>query len=279
MALVMVINSFQGWSSDEQRREFVKHLMGEVEDTGPLSQCYEKMTVTELKEECKTRGIKGYNGKKKDTLIELIKQGPKTKSKKDKTKEVVLSKNFYKAEFAESFRKDPSAMKAPELKKAVGKSGFDIADKLPPVERDGKMMTNTSFGAKKDDMIEILTTHLDTLDIDELRAEDDEKRSAETPVASDAESVDTTKLGDRCVEEDSSSDEDDEPLIKVEEVEAPKKETKKETKKKKSVEVEVEVEKSESKKARRRNKARKEAVDDLPSEDDFAPCAADFHAE
>ena len=197
------------------------------------------------------------------------------------TKEVVLSKNFYKAEFAESFRKDPSAMKAPELKKAVGKSGFDIADKLPPVERDGKMMTNTSFGAKKDDMIEILTTHLNTLDIDELRAEDDEKRSAETPVASDAESVDTTKLGDRWVEEDSSSDEDDEPLIKVEEVEAPKKETKKETKKKKSVEVEVEVEveKSESKKARRRNKARKEAVDDLPSEDDFAPCAADFHAE
>ena len=207
MALMFAIDSFQGWEDAAQKQAFVKHMLGDVPvaASGTATSAYDKMTVQELKEECKSKGIKGITQKKRAELLELLKQGPQIKSKKDKTKAVVLDKNFYKAEFVEKFREDPNTIKVSELKKAVGKKGFDIADQLPPVERkDGKVMENTAFGAKKENMIEILTSHFDGIDIEELKAEDAEKKAVEKPIASEVSSAESSEA------EPSSSDEESE---------------------------------------------------------------------
>ena len=287
MALMFAIDSFQGWEDAAQKQAFVKHLLGDVPvaASGTATSAYDKMTVQELKEECKSKGIKGITQKKRAELLELLKQGPQIKSKKDKTKAVVLDKNFYKAEFVEKFREDPNTIKVSELKKAVGKKGFDIADQLPPVERkDGKMMENTAFGAKKENMIEILTSHFDGIDIEELKAEDAEKKAVEKPIASEVSSAESSEA------ETSSSDEESEKNA----AKAEKKTVKAE---KKTVKPAVKCEVADSSddeplgavaakaspppetKKKKRSKARRKEVSDLPKEDEFEPVPEDFHAE
>ena len=289
MALMFAIDSFQGWEDAGQKQAFVKHLLGDVPvaASGTATSAYDKMTVQELKEECKSNGIKGITQKKRAELLELLKQGPQLKSKKDKTKAVVLDKNFYKAEFVEKFREDPDTIKVSELKKAVGKKGFDIADQLPPVERkDGKVMENTAFGAKKENMIDILTSHLEDIDIEELKAEDAEKKAAEKSNVSEVSSADSARV------EISSSDEESEKKAAKAEKKAAKAE-------KKAVKVEVKCEvadssdddeplsvvaakaapEPETKKKKRSKARRKEEVSDLPTAEQFEPKPEDFHAE
>jgi len=288
MALMFAIDSFQGWEDAAQKQAFVKHLLGDVPvaASGTATSAYDKMTVQELKEECKSKGIKGITQKKRAELLELLKQGPQIKSKKDKTKAVVLDKNFYKAEFVEKFREDPNTIKVSELKKAVGKKGFDIADQLPPVERkDGKVMENTAFGAKKENMIEILTSHLEDIDIEELKAEDAEKKAVEKSNVSEVSSAESSDA------EISSSDEE----VEKEAAKAEKKPVKAE---KKAVKVEVKCEVADSSdddeplgavaakaapepetKKKKRSKARRKEVSDLPRADEFEPTPEDFHAE
>lgn len=288
MALMFAIDSFQGWEDAAQKQAFIKHLLGDVPvaASGTATSAYDKMTVQELKEECKSKGIKGITQKKRAELLELLKQGPQVKSKKDKTKAVVLDKNFYKAEFVEKFREDPNTIKVSELKKAVGKKGFDIADQLPPVERkDGKVMENTAFGAKKENMIEILTSHLEDIDIEELKAEDAEKKAVEKPIASEVSSAESSEA------ETSSSDEESEKKAAKAEKKAAKAE-------KKVVKPPVKCEVADSSdddeplgavaakatpepetKKKKRSKARRKEVSDLPKADEFEPVPEDFHAE
>ena len=280
MALMFAIDSFHGWDNTEQKQAFIKHLLGDtaVESLGSPTSSYDNMTIKQLKEECKSKGIKGITQKSKAELVELLKRGPQAKTKKDKTKEVVLDKNFYKAEFVEKFNKDPSTIKVSELKKAVGKKGFDIANQLPPVERkDGKIMENTAFGAKKENMIDILTSHLENVDMEALKAEDAEKKSGQVMDSSSeeevAEEVPKEKPG---MELADSSDEESE-----EEVPKKKKSVTKTGDSSEDEPLAAVVTKaktaSESKK-KRRSKARRKDVADLPSEE-FEPAAEDFHAE
>ena len=287
MALMFAIDSFQGWEDAAQKQAFVKHLLGDVPvaASGTATSAYDKMTVQELKEECKSKGIKGITQKKRAELLELLKQGPQLKSKKDKTKEVVLDKNFYKAEFAEKFNKDPSTIKVSELKKAVGKNGFDIANQLPPVERkDGKVMENTAFGAKKENMLEILTTHLESVDMDALRAEDAEKKSKQVVDSSSSSGEEVAEhiplVQERPVMELADSS-DEEAEAKV-----PKKKKEKQAAESadssgdeplEAVAAKAKAVSSDTKK-KRRSKARRKDVADLPSEE-FEPAAEDFHAE
>tara|TARA_B100001996_G_scaffold8333_1_gene7052 strand:+ start:263 stop:1147 length:885 start_codon:yes stop_codon:yes gene_type:complete len=294
MALMFAIDSFQGWEDAAQKQAFVKHLLGDVPvaASGTATSAYDKMTVQELKEECKSKGIKGITQKKRAELLELLKQGPQIKSKKDKTKAVVLDKNFYKAEFVEKFREDPNTIKVSELKKAVGKKGFDIADQLPPVERkDGKVMENTAFGAKKENMIEILTSHLEDIDIEELKAEDAEKKAVEKSNVSEVSSAESSDA------EISSSDEE----VEKEAAKAEKKPVKAEKMAKAEKKAVKEFEKCEvadssdddeplgavaakaapepETKKKKRSKARRKEVSDLPRADEFEPTPEDFHAE
>ena len=278
MALMFAIDSFHGWDNTEQKQAFIKHLLGDTatESLGVSTSSYDNMTIKQLKEECKSKGIKGITQKSKAELVELLKRGPQAKTKKDKTKEVVLDKNFYKAEFAEKFNKDPSTIKVSELKKAVGKKGFDIANLLPPVERkDGKIMENTAFGAKKENMIDILTSHLESVDMEALKAEDAEKKSGQVMDSSSEEEVAEEKP---VMELADSSDEESA-------VEVPKKKKKPVTETADSSEDEplsavaakAKAVSSDTKK-KRRSKARRKDVADLPSEE-FEPAAEDFHAE
>ncbi len=281
MALMFAIDSFHGWDNTEQKQAFIKHLLGDtaVESLGSPTSSYDNMTIKQLKEECKSKGIKGITQKSKAELVELLKRGPQAKTKKDKTKEVVLDKNFYKAEFVEKFNKDPSTIKVSELKKAVGKKGFDIANQLPPVERkDGKIMENTAFGAKKENMIDILTSHLENVDMEALKAEDAEKKSGQVMDSSSeeelAEEVPKEKPG---MELADSSDEESEE-------EVPKKKKKPVTETADSSEDEplaavvTKAKTASEPKKKRRSKARRKDVADLPSEE-FEPAAEDFHAE
>ena len=281
MALMFAIDSFHGWDNTEQKQAFIKHLLGDtaVESLGSPTSSYDNMTIKQLKEECKSKGIKGITQKSKAELVELLKRGPQAKTKKDKTKEVVLDKNFYKAEFVEKFNKDPSTIKVSELKKAVGKKGFDIANQLPPVERkDGKIMENTAFGAKKENMIDILTSHLENVDMEALKAEDAEKKSGQVMDSSSeeevAEEVPKEKPG---LELADSSDEESEE-------EVPKKKKKPVTETADSSEDEplaavvTKAKTASEPKKKRRSKARRKDVADLPSEE-FEPAAEDFHAE
>ncbi len=278
MALMFAIDSFHGWDNTEQKQAFIKHLLGDtaMESLGSPTSSFDNMTIKQLKEECKSKGIKGITQKSKAELVELLKRGPQAKTKKDKTKEVVLDKNFYKAEFAEKFNKDPSTIKVSELKKAVGKKGFDIANQLPPVERkDGKIMENTAFGAKKENMIDILTSHLESVDMEALKAEDAEKKSGQVMDSSSEEEVAEEKP---VMELADSSDEESA-------VEVPKKKKKPVTETADSSEDEplsavaakAKAVSSDTKK-KRRSKARRKDVADLPSEE-FEPAAEDFHAE
>ena len=278
MALMFAIDSFHGWDNTDQKQAFIKHLLGDtaMESLGSPTSSFDNMTIKQLKEECKSKGIKGITQKSKAELIELLKRGPQAKTKKDKTKEVVLDKNFYKAEFVEKFNKDPSTIKVSELKKAVGKKGFDIANQLPPVERkDGKIMENTAFGAKKENMIDILTSHLESVDMEALKAEDAEKKSGQVMDSSSEEEVAEEKP---VMELADSSDEESEE-------EVPKKKKKPVTETADSSEDEplaavaakAKAVSSDTKK-KRRSKARRKDVADLPSEE-FEPAAEDFHAE
>jgi len=275
---MFAIDSFHGWDNTEQKQAFIKHLLGDtaMESLGSPTSSFDNMTIKQLKEECKSKGIKGITQKSKAELVELLKRGPQAKTKKDKTKEVVLDKNFYKAEFAEKFNKDPSTIKVSELKKAVGKKGFDIANQLPPVERkDGKIMENTAFGAKKENMIDILTSHLESVDMEALKAEDAEKKSGQVMDSSSEEEVAEEKP---VMELADSSDEESA-------VEVPKKKKKPVTETADSSEDEplsavaakAKAVSSDTKK-KRRSKARRKDVADLPSEE-FEPAAEDFHAE
>tara|TARA_B100000902_G_scaffold397605_1_gene461891 strand:+ start:1293 stop:2132 length:840 start_codon:yes stop_codon:yes gene_type:complete len=278
MALMFAIDSFHGWDNTDQKQAFIKHLLGDtaMESLGSPTSSFDNMTIKQLKEECKSKGIKGITQKSKAELIELLKRGPQAKTKKDKTKEVVLDKNFYKAEFVEKFNKDPSTIKVSELKKAVGKKGFDIANQLPPVERkDGKIMENTAFGAKKENMIDILTSHLESVDMEALKAEDAEKKSGQVMDSSSEEEVAEEKP---VMELADSSDEESEE-------EVPKKKKKPVTETADSSEDEplaavaakAKAVSSDTKK-KRRSKARRKDVADLPSEE-FEPAAEDFHTE
>ena len=284
MALIFAIDSFHGWDNTEQKQAFIKHLLGDTatESLGSPTSSYDNMTIKQLKEECKSKGIKGITQKSKAELIELLKRGPQAKTKKDKTKEVVLDKNFYKAEFAEKFNKDPSTIKVSELKKAVGKKGFDIANQLPPVERkDGKIMENTAFGAKKENMIDILTSHLENVDMEALKAEDAEKKSGQVMDSSSEEEVaeHIPLVQERPVME--LADSSDEEVA----VEVPKKKKKpvmetadsSEDEPLAAVAAKAKAVSSDTKK-KRRSKARRKDVADLPSEE-FEPAAEDFHAE
>ncbi len=275
---MFAIDSFHGWDNTDQKQAFIKHLLGDtaMESLGSPTSSFDNMTIKQLKEECKSKGIKGITQKSKAELIELLKRGPQAKTKKDKTKEVVLDKNFYKAEFVEKFNKDPSTIKVSELKKAVGKKGFDIANQLPPVERkDGKIMENTAFGAKKENMIDILTSHLENVDMEALKAEDAEKKSGQVMDSSLEEEVAEEKP---VMELADSSDEESEE-------EVPKKKKKPVTETADSSEDEplaavaakAKAVSSDTKK-KRRSKARRKDVADLPSEE-FEPAAEDFHAE
>ncbi len=275
---MFAIDSFHGWDNTDQKQAFIKHLLGDtaMESLGSPTSSFDNMTIKQLKEECKSKGIKGITQKSKAELIELLKRGPQAKTKKDKTKEVVLDKNFYKAEFVEKFNKDPSTIKVSELKKAVGKKGFDIANQLPPVERkDGKIMENTAFGAKKENMIDILTSHLESVDMEALKAEDAEKKSGQVMDSSSEEEVAEEKP---VMELADSSDEESEE-------EVPKKKKKPVTETADSSEDEplaavaakAKAVSSDTKK-KRRSKARRKDVADLPSEE-FEPAAEDFHTE
>lgn len=286
MALMFAIDSFNGWDSTEQKQAFLKHLLGDSAGNSAVAptSSYDSMTIKQLKEECKSKGIKGITQKTKAELVDLLKRGPLAKTKKDKTKEVVLGKNFYKAEFAEKFNKDPSTIKVSELKKAVGKNGFDIANQLPPVERkDGKVMENTAFGAKKENMLEILTTHLESVDMDALRAEDAEKKSKQVDSSSSEEEVaeHIPLVQERPVME--LADSSDEEVV---EAKVPKKKKEKqvvesadssEDEPLEAVAAKAKAVSSDTKK-KRRSKARRKDVGDLPSEE-FEPAAEDFHAE
>ena len=284
---MFAIDSFNGWDSTEQKQAFLKHLLGDSAGNSAVAptSSYDSMTIKQLKEECKSKGIKGITQKTKAELVDLLKRGPLAKTKKDKTKEVVLGKNFYKAEFAEKFNKDPSTIKVSELKKAVGKNGFDIANQLPPVERkDGKVMENTAFGAKKENMLEILTTHLESVDMDALRAEDAEKKSKQVVDSSSSSGEEVAEhiplVQERPVMELADSS-DEEAEAKV-----PKKKKEKQAAESadssgdeplEAVAAKAKAVSSDTKK-KRRSKARRKDVADLPSEE-FEPAAEDFHAE
>jgi len=280
MALMFAIDSFHGWDNTEQKQAFIKHLLGDtaVESLGSPTSSFDNMTIKQLKEECKSKGIKGITQKSKAELIELLKRGPQAKTKKDKTKEVVLDKNFYKAEFVEKFNKDPSTIKVSELKKAVGKKGFDIANQLPPVERkDGKIMENTAFGAKKENMIDILTSHLENVDMEALKAEDAEKKSGQVMDSSSeeevAEEVPKEKPGMELA--DSSDEESEEEVPKKKK---PVMETADSSEDEPLAAVVTKAKTASEPKKKRRSKARRKDVADLPSVE-FEPAAEDFHAE
>lgn len=280
MALMFAIDSFHGWDNTEQKQAFIKHLLGDtaVESLGSPTSSFDNMTIKQLKEECKSKGIKGITQKSKAELVELLKRGPQAKTKKDKTKEVVLDKNFYKAEFVEKFNKDPSTIKVSELKKAVGKKGFDIANQLPPVERkDGKIMENTAFGAKKENMIDILTSHLENVDMEALKAEDAEKKSGQVMDSSSeeevAEEVPKEKPGMELA--DSSDEESEEEVPKKKK---PVMETADSSEDEPLAAVVTKAKTASEPKKKRRSKARRKDVADLPSVE-FEPAAEDFHAE
>jgi L-lactate utilization protein LutB len=55
---------------DEELTEDIKDNIKEENEETPSTK---SQTVEELKEQCKSMGIKGYSKKKKDELIELIK--------------------------------------------------------------------------------------------------------------------------------------------------------------------------------------------------------------
>lgn len=60
---------------------------------------YSKMTVKALKELCKERGIKGYSGKTKSQIINLIKKGKSTSIPKPKFKKESYVPDFPYHEF------------------------------------------------------------------------------------------------------------------------------------------------------------------------------------
>lgn len=53
--------------------ELIEDITEEIQEETPSIKSTKSQTLEELKEQCKSLGIKGYSKKKKDELIELIK--------------------------------------------------------------------------------------------------------------------------------------------------------------------------------------------------------------
>ena len=73
--VILNSNYIQEEQKEEQKKEIQEELIEEIEkEEEPISIISNKsQTIEQLKEQCKALGIKGYSKKKKDELIELIK--------------------------------------------------------------------------------------------------------------------------------------------------------------------------------------------------------------
>ena len=166
MSLKLAITSFEGWTNKEQMKEFLEHFLGSGAATSSAtvtsSTSLDKMTLQDLKDECKRLGIKGITGKTKPELREKIANyDPEASAKKaKKTKEYEIPEGFVKAEFVETFRADAEGIKNLDLKKAI--KVFQVPDDS---EDNGKF---NSFGKSKVENIAALTKFFDESDLDEI---------------------------------------------------------------------------------------------------------------
>ena len=240
MSFIAILNNWNGWTNDSQREAFMVAFFANKGSTATTTisgksndELSDKeimsMTVPELKLACKERKIKGASGKNKDVLQELLKDydpsKAKKKSDKDNTKKFNIDTDFVKSEFVEEFRSKPDDIKALQLKRAC--KAFDIKDPDKP----DKMYP--SFGKKKEDMIEVLSVHIEDIDLDQLKAEEELKQTATSDESSTNQSSD----------DDSSESEEDKPEEKP--VEKSKKKSKKKRKKAKKQQVEKVAEEAE----------------------------------
>ena len=224
MALRSLITSFNGWTNDEQAEAFLKHMLGgDADFKAPKSAtAVSNMSVAELKAECKRLGIRGVNGKKKDELKEKIaafdpNAAPK-KTKKDKTKEVILPDGFVKSEFAENFDawSVSDAANCLTMKRVLKEQVFNVTatqemideELVNPEQKVGALVS--SFKLNKEQLQGILKIHFRDLDIAALRAKEEAESSG-------------SELSDAAVASESEEDED----VSVEDVTPAVKETKK----------------------------------------------------
>ena len=277
MALISAINTFQGWTPG-QADAFIKHMLGDMssgitatpvkapEGTTEIN----KLTVAELKAEWKRLGIKGANGKTKQVLRDgILNYDPNTittsKGKKgDKTKPVKLAEDFVKTEFIAKYQAG-EVKSSLDLKRAVGKNGFNVEHLLEPVrnEKTGKTSQST-FGATKDNLTQALDKHIETLDLDELAAEEQAAKAAEPELA-----IVPVKEPDSSEDEADSSDEEDE------EDEAPKETEEQRLAREAQEKAEAKKSKKAAKKARKAAEAAeaaaKLAAEAVDSDDDDEP--------
>ena len=205
MALRSLITSFNGWTNDEQAEAFLKHMLGgDADFKAPKSAtAVSNMSVAELKAECKRLGIRGVNGKKKDELKEKIaafdpNAAPK-KTKKDKTKEVILPDGFVKSEFAENFDawSESDAANCLTMKRVLKEQVFNVTatqemiddELVNPEQKVGALVS--SFKLNKEQLQGILKIHFRDLDIEALRAKEEAESSgselSDTSVGSESE--------------------------------------------------------------------------------------------
>lgn len=255
MALRSLITSFNGWTNDEQAEAFLKHMLGgDADFKAPKSAtAVSNMSVAELKAECKRLGIRGVNGKKKEELKEKIaafdpNAAPK-KTKKDKTKEVILPDGFVKSEFAENFDawSVSDAANCLTMKRVLKEQVFNVTatqemideELVNPEQKVGALVS--SFKLNKEQLQGILKIHFRDLDIAALRAKEEAESSgselSDAAVASESE------------EEEDVSVEDVTPVKKVPEMAAKSTKKKPTPKAKKEADSEDDEAKAAAKKA------------------------------
>lgn len=217
MSLIATLNSWNGWTDDDQRKDFMKTFFSTDGEpfTSPIGEGKPSvkeimgMTVPELRKTCKDLGVPRFSTcKNKDDLQNLLKEfdpskAKKKKSGKDNTKKFNPETDFIKSEFIEEFYSNPEDIKLLQMRRAC--KAFGLKDPNDPEKN------YSSFGKKKPEMIELLSVAIEDVDMDEVRKQESQRQQ---PTSEDSSSSSSDDGNTTEIEKDAPSDsDDDKPLV------------------------------------------------------------------